>query len=75
MARPKKPDTTGMDPMTAAILTGLKPHIDEAVRDQFATILLEVLAKVAPDRLAKTVQTSAPEALPSPPTTGKKGGA
>jgi len=39
--------------MAAAILAGLKPHIDAAVRDQMATILLEVLGKIAPERLAR----------------------
>lgn len=46
-------DSAQMDPMTAAIMTGLKPHIDAAVREQVATVLLDVLTRIAPERLAK----------------------
>lgn len=76
MPRPKKHrslDTANMDPMTAAIMAGLKPHIDAAVRDQIATVLLEVLAKVAPDRLAKAVTKAAPEAPPALPVVPARG--
>jgi hypothetical protein len=43
-----------MDPMTAAILAGIKPHIDAAVTEKFTTMLVDMLAKIAPERLAKT---------------------
>ena len=42
-----------MDPMTAAIMAGLKPHIDAAVKEQFTTLLVDMLAKIAPERLAQ----------------------
>jgi len=42
-----------LDPMTAAILAGLKPHIDAAVKEQFTTLLVDMLAKIAPERLAQ----------------------
>lgn len=57
MGRPKKiktaTNTAAVDPMTAAILTGLKPHIDAAVKDKFVAMLVDTLAKIAPERLAK----------------------
>ena len=57
MARPKRnqPGTPGapLDPMAAAILSGLKPHIEALVQDQVATLLADMLAKIAPERLAK----------------------
>jgi hypothetical protein len=88
LPRPKKYrplDTATVDPMTAAILTGLKPHIDAAVRDQIATVLLEVLAKVAPERLVKSTatgptavvverSTEVPSKAESEPAKGANGG-
>jgi hypothetical protein len=41
--------------MTAAIMAGLKPHIDAAVKEQLAAMLAGMLAKVAPELLAKSV--------------------
>jgi len=73
VGRPKKNATAKtaapMDPMTAAILAGIKPHIDAAVTEKFTTMLVDMLAKIAPEVLAKASDQAHPttaDHAPSP---------
>ena len=62
-----KPQQAPQDPMTAAILGGLRPHMDASVRAQMTAMLVAMLGAVAPELEVRARQT---EPVATTPVTG-----